>query len=146
MDKLTPGQALWIIGNLPKSPPDGVMRSAWFEARKAAVIALQEIVMKQKTAVSVQQSDLDDFLCHDSDCKVYYGNVCNCGYDAAEAELARLRTERDALRAALWETTTRYHALQKHDGVFDACQHTRCKLNAALLSADTAGQAEEEIK
>jgi len=64
-------------------------------------------------------------------------------HDELVRELARLRTERDALRAALWETTTRYHALQKHDGVFDDCQYATCKRNAALLSADTAGQERE---
>lgn len=42
---ITPGQALWITGNLPKVPPDSsIMPSTWQERRRQVIIALQEIV------------------------------------------------------------------------------------------------------
>ena len=42
--EISPGQALWIIGNLPKAPPDGTMPTPWRKARSEVIVQLQKVV------------------------------------------------------------------------------------------------------
>lgn len=41
---LTPGEALWLLNNLPQTPPHGVMPTAWRNHRRKITLKLQRIV------------------------------------------------------------------------------------------------------
>ena len=47
---ITPGQALWIINNLPQNPPSSsIMPSVWQNSRRQVVEELQAIVAAEQS-------------------------------------------------------------------------------------------------
>lgn len=41
---ISPGEALWLLNNIPQTPPHGVMPTAWRNHRKRIIAKLQRIV------------------------------------------------------------------------------------------------------
>lgn len=43
-DKITPGEALWLLNVIPQTPPHNVSPAAWRNHRKRIVAKLQRII------------------------------------------------------------------------------------------------------
>lgn len=43
-DKITPGEALWLLNVIPTDPPHNVMPTAWRNHRKRIIAKLQRII------------------------------------------------------------------------------------------------------